>query len=143
MTVDVNSILLALIAGVFSILGVVVPMMVSKYVGDEKARNAINDAVTHSLGAIQQAIAKGVPQDPIPGVSPSLTAGVRYVMTHEPSAVARRSLTPTLIAEKISAQQGLHAIPPDIAPIPTPTTALLYPSGGALVPTPQASPLRS
>lgn len=148
MSVDVTTILLAVIGGAVTILSAAVPIILSKYVSDKAARDALTTAVQSSLGTIQQAVDSSVKPTSTPGVRADLEPGVRYVMDHAPDAVKRLKLTPALIAEKISAQQGLRKL---ALASPVPVVAVQAPAPGlppglspsALIPTPQSSALRS
>lgn len=108
---EIANVLIAVVAGVFSVLGVIAPIMVNKYVADASARASLSTAIQNALGAIQQAITPGVKapgQGTVdPGVKPELAAGVDYVQNHVPAAVARFKLTPAQISDKIDAQVGL------------------------------------
>ena len=146
MTVDLTQILIAVIGGVFSIVGAVFLAWLQAHIKDEAARAAITAAVKNSLGAAQQAVQQGVeyahPEVTIPGVSPAMAAAVGYVLTQEGPAVARLAdMTQEKIAGKIEAQLGLVNIATNqaIAASPSPATpSPLDPVTGAppVLPTP-------
>jgi hypothetical protein len=137
MTIDLTGIATTLIAGVFSVLAVVIPMLINARMKDTAAAAALSSAVKNSLGALEQASAGAVvsakPVVTIPGVSAALAPGVQYVLDHAGDEAARFGLTPEAIADKVSAQIGLAKIAAGTAvtlPPPTPS------SSAAVVPIP-------
>lgn len=112
--IDLTGIAVSIIAGVSSILGVIIPLMIQSHFKDKEAAAALTAAVKNSLGAIQQAADAGInavsPHVTIPHVSQDLAVGVQYVLDHAGDEAARFGLTPVAIADKISAQIGLKKI---------------------------------
>lgn len=132
--IDLTGIASAIIAGVFTIAAVVVPLIIQSHMKDKQAAAVVSNAVVNALGAIKQATIEGKLPPIIPGVPPRLAEGVRYVNDHAGAEADRIGLTPELIADKISAKAGLQALAadvavasappisgPDIATLPTPT----------------------
>jgi hypothetical protein len=127
-TIDLTGISTAVIAGVFSILAVVVPLFIQSHMKDKQAAAALATAIQNSLGAIQQAAQTEVttisPTVSIPGVPANIAVGVQYVLDHAGEEAARFGISATDLAEKISAQIGLANIKTNIAtaasPAPSP-----------------------
>jgi len=119
MTVDLTGVACSIIAGVFSILAVVLPMLISSYVKDGRAASTLAAAVKNSLGAIQQASTEAAltmrPHGKIPGVPDSLTPGVQYVLDHAGTEAERLGITPEAVASKVAAQVGLSQIATNLA----------------------------
>jgi hypothetical protein len=130
--IDLTGIAVSIIAGVFSILAVIVPIYISSKLKDKQAVDTLNRAVENSLGAIQQAIEKGLV--PATGVSPHLTIGVDYVRSHAGAAADRLGITQAMIGDKISSQIGLKHIETNIATAssaqatPLPLASLITPA---------------
>lgn len=114
MQIDLTGIACSVIAGVFSILAIVVPMLISSRVKDAQAAATLTAAVKNSLGAMQQASTEAAlalgPHATIPGVPPGLEPGVQYVLDHAGAEAARFGITTPAIADKIVAQLGLAEI---------------------------------
>ena len=135
MTIDLTQVLVTVIGGVFSVLGIVLTAVISKNVKDQTAASSLGIAVKNSLGAIQQAADQGIqivhPSVTLPaGVPPAMAVGVQYVLDHAGPEAARFGLTPTGIADKINAQIGLSNIASVLSPAATSTT----PTGPVAVP---------
>jgi hypothetical protein len=147
MTIDLTPIILAIIAGVFATLKLLIDAYAAKAIKDKQSAAVLDSAVGNALGAMQQeaeafaatgthAIALGAP----PGVSPTMAVGVQYVLDHAGDEAARFGITPASIAGKIGARIGLANIESNIAVAASPadTPAPLAP----IVPVvkPQGSP---
>ena len=139
MTVDLTGIAVSCIAGIFGVVGPVFLYWLQSHMKDKQAAVVIGNAVSNSLGAMQQAAEAGVtslhPQ--IAGVPPSLAVGVQYVLDNAGPELARYTdITPQMLAAKINAKIGLASIAANIAtaasPAPTPKPLDPLPS----VPTP-------
>lgn len=113
-TIDLTGVAVSIIAGIFGVLGVVIPFWLQGHIKDQDAAVTLNNAVKNSLGAIQQAATTAVetlkPSVPIPGVAASLTPGVQYVLDHAGDEMKRLNITPAAVADKIDAQIGLAKI---------------------------------
>lgn len=131
--IDLTTVASTVIAGVFTVLSIVIPLLLQKYLTNKQSAATLSTAIDNSLGAIQQAAQNAVlsasPKISIPGVSPEVAAGVQYVLDHAGAEAARFNITPIAIAEKISAKIGLANIQTNIATSssPGPTTAPLAP----------------
>lgn len=128
-SVDLTGIATSVIAGVFGILGIVVPYVINARMKDKQAADVLSDAVRNSLGAIQQtstaAVAAAKPSVQIPGVAASLAPGVQYVLDHAGPEMARLGVTQASVAEKVEAQIGLANIAsPDVPTSPVITGRL-------------------
>jgi hypothetical protein len=110
-TLDLTGIATAVIAGLSAILAVVIPLIMTKYMGNTAASVALKDSIANSVGAIQQAadnaIVTAKPVVTIPGVPLSLVPGVQFVLDHAGAEAARFGITPPMLADRISAQLGL------------------------------------
>lgn len=102
MIIDFTEIMLAIVAGVFSILGPVAAYWFQQHVKDQQAAQVIQNAVHNALGAIQQAAERGIRS--------SHQVGVSYVLDHAGEEAARLGISSAAIADKISAQIGLQHI---------------------------------
>jgi len=133
MTVDLTGISVAVIAGVFSILAIVVPMLISAHMKDKQAAEVLGAAVRNSLGALQQASTATVLQmhlhTTIPGVPDGLAPGVQYVLDQAGPEAERLGIQPIAIAKKVSAQVGLKAIETNIAVAGSPQPLIPDPLG--------------
>lgn len=117
MTIDLTQIILAIISGVFTILGIIITAVVSKYVKDKQMAALLTNAVANSLGKLQQ-VAEGEVTDltvTIPHVPPELTPAVQYVIDHAKDALDHFGITPEAVADKITAQIGLKNITANLA----------------------------
>jgi len=114
MTVDLTGIACSIIAGVFSVLAIVLPLLISSRIKDAQAASTLSAAVRNSLGAMQQAGTEAArelhPHITIPGVPDSLRAPTQYVLDHAGTEAARFGITPLAIADKVLAQAGLAEI---------------------------------
>lgn len=114
MTIEWTPIIVALMGGIFSIIGMVATAIVNKNFKDAAAAATLNNAVKNSLGAIEQAtdeaVRKAAPHTAIPGVTPQMAVGIQYTLDHAGAEAARFGITPAAIADKINAQIGLAKI---------------------------------
>jgi hypothetical protein len=110
-TVDLSGVASMLIALVFSVLSIIVPVWVNNHIKDQAAKATIDAAVGHSLGALEQAATTGLASTnlkiPIPGVPATLQAGVQYVIDNAGPEMQRLGLTNEVIASKVDARLGL------------------------------------
>ncbi len=115
MTIDLTSICLAIVTGIFGILSYYVKTWLDK----KQAAETLGAAVRNSLGALQQAateaIISGHPSVTIPGVPPALQVPVQYVIDHAGTEMKTLNIQVPMIAEKVSAQIGLAAIAQNLA----------------------------
>jgi hypothetical protein len=133
MMIDMTDIASAVIASVITILAAVIPVMIQSHMKDKQAAGVLSNAVVNALGAIKQAALDGKAPPMIPGVAPSLAAGVQYVTTHAGAEAARFDLSPELIADKIRAKQGLQALAVDVAAAaPPPVLNVSTPASAAI-----------
>ena len=150
---DLTGIATAVIAGVFGILGVVVPLWLRSRINDQDDAAVVAKAVQNALGAVQQAAVTGVttlhPSVPLPaGTPPGVAIGVQYVLTHAGDEAARIGVTPAAIASKVVAQMGLAQIAANTAaqvpglavPLVAQATVVAVPIA-PVVPTPQPGPV--
>jgi hypothetical protein len=111
-------VIVALIGGIFSVLGVVVTVLLNKYVKDDQMRKVLETALQNGLGVLQQAAKDGIQitTDPKveaqlpPSVSPQMTVAVQYVMDHADKSVKRFDLQPVMIAQKLMARAGVQEL---------------------------------
>ena len=117
----VTSIALAIVSGTFSVLMVVVPIWVNAHIKDRNAAETVDKAVGNALGAAENAAMSGLGAHPLQaslpgGTSPSLAAGVQYVLDHAGPEMARVGISPAAIADKISARFGLVRLQAQTSP---------------------------
>jgi hypothetical protein len=126
---------------------VVITALLNKWVTDTQARSQLEDALDHSLGAIQQAATLGIksaaPQIAVAGITPQMSTGIQYVLDHAGAEAKRFGITPAMLADKITARIGLaniatnQATAASNAPSPLPLAPLLSVSAQlATLPTP-------
>ena len=127
--IDFTAITIAVVGGVFAVIGAVATALVNKNVKDKQAADTLNTAITNSLGAVQNAVDTGLTAHPLQksviGLSPAMAAGVQYTLDHAGDEAKRLDITPAAIADKIEARMGLAKIPvpptvPVVAPLPAP-----------------------
>jgi len=130
MTIDLTPILLAIIAGVFATIKLLLDAAANKTLKDKNAAATLDAAVGNSLGAMQQEVqalvtskAHSITFDSMPGVPPELAVGVQYVLNHAGPEAERFGITPALIAGKIGARIGLKNIETNIAIAASPAEA--------------------
>lgn len=130
MTIDLTQIILAVIAGIFAILKLLIDAYANKTLKDKNDAAVLDAAVGNSLGAMQQeaqalAVSKSrsITFDSMPGVPPEFAVGVQYVLNHAGAEAARFGITPALIAGKIGARIGLKNIETNIAIAASPATS--------------------
>ena len=127
-TIDLTGIATSIIAGVFAVLGIVIPLIINARIKDAQAATVLNTAVKNSLGALEQAATTTVTtlHPAIKDVPAALTPGVQYVLDHAGAEAARFGITPASIAEKVDAQLGLAKIASTtVTPIPAPVPGLV------------------
>ena len=134
MTVDLTSVAVSVVGGIFSVLMIVVPAWLASKFNDKTAGATVAKAVSNSLGVLQQAAVSEIqatqPHVSIPGVPASLVPGVQYVLDHAGTEANRLGIDPVAIAQKIDAQIGLVKI-----------QALQVPNAPVLSTTPVAPPV--
>ena len=110
-TLDLTGIAVSVIAGVFSVLALVVPLLITSHMNSAADKVAVGTAVAHSLGTMEEtaaAVAVGLqPHVTIPGVPVTLQLPVQYVLNHAGTEATRLGETPESIAGKINAQWGI------------------------------------
>jgi hypothetical protein len=127
MTIDLTAILVAIIGGVSTIVGTMFLAWLRVHMKDDTAAATLGNAVTNSLGALQQAaqaeIVSHRPQIQLPGVPEHLAPAVQYVLDHAGEEAARFGITPRDLAEKVAARIGLAAIQTNIATAASPAAS--------------------
>jgi hypothetical protein len=126
---DFTGIAIAIVGGVFSVIGIVATAMINSHMKDTQAAATLNAAIGNSLGAVQNALDAGLKSHPlqaaIPGISPTMAAGVQYGLDHAGDEAERLGVSPAAIADKIDARLGLAKIATNLAaaaPVMTATT---------------------
>jgi hypothetical protein len=140
MTIDLTQIIIAIVGGLFSVVGLVATYWIQSRMADKKAAATITAAVTNSLGAAQQAV-DGVltAADPTiklpPTIPASLVVPTQYVLNHAGPELARFGITPEAVADKVNAQIGLSKLKvaaavevASVVPTPAPIPLLGAPS---------------
>jgi hypothetical protein len=119
MVVDLTGVACACIAGAFSLLSVLLPMIINARMKDKQAADALCSAVRNSLGALQQASMSAAralhPEAAISGIPVTLQPAVAYVLEHAGPEAERLGVTPEKIASKVQAQIGLAEIKTNVA----------------------------
>jgi len=122
--VDFTAIAVAVVGGVFAIIGAVATALINSHMKDAQAATTLGNAVSNAMGAVQNAIDTGITSHPlqatIPGISAPMAAGVQYAMDHAGDEAIRLGVSPAEIADKIDAKLGLAKIPPPAAAAPVP-----------------------
>lgn len=118
--IDLTGIATSVIAGIFGLLAIVVPILINAHVKDQAAAVTLNNAVKNSLGAIQQAATAGVntlsPSVTLPSSTPAgIVVGVQYALDHAGDEAKRLGITQEMLASKVSAQIGLAKIQANVA----------------------------
>lgn len=137
--IDYTPIVLQACAGLCTIAGIIVTAAVRKYVSDTTAATALNNAITNSLGAVQNAVDTQLKSHPLQSnlpsyVSPATAAGVQYVIDHAQDEADHFDISPAAIADKINARLGLiklqsnAAVLSAIGPTTGPATADIKPT---------------
>ncbi len=133
MTFDLTGVIVAIIGGIFSVVTLIVGAWMNARMKDTAARTTLETAVGNALGAIQQAttaaITTGKPQVTIPGIKADLAPGVQYVLDHAGDEATRLGVTPSAIADKISARIGLGEIATNLAVASSPAPIIPDPLG--------------
>jgi hypothetical protein len=111
MTVDLTGIAASLVAGVFTILSIVLPVLINAHVKNQSAASTLDKAVGNSLGTLANlatsALASSKVVVSIPGVPAALMPGVQYVIDHASDEMKQLGVTSTAVASKIDARLGL------------------------------------
>jgi hypothetical protein len=144
-TLDLTGIAVSVIAGIFAVLGVVLPLLIANRDKNVQSAATLAAAVKNSLGAMEQATTAGVealkPVVTIPGVPAALTVPVQYVLDHAGAEATNAMKTtgftdlPAYLASKVSAQIGLAKIaaaPTTTVPSAVITTPAIAMTLGAL-----------
>jgi len=118
-SLNLTSVAVATVSGVFSVLGIVVTYLLNKYIKDTTMASTLGNALQNALGKIQQAAVSGIQANPIminnvpiPG---NLAPGGQYVLDHAGEEAAHFGITPDKIADKIEARIGVKHIETNIA----------------------------
>jgi hypothetical protein len=116
-TVDLTGIAATVIAGIFGILGVVIPIIIQAKIKNKEMADLLTSAVNNGLGKIQQATAEQIKSAQFlhPKLPANLAVGAQYVVDHAPEALAHFGITPVAVADKIEAAIGLKEIQNNIA----------------------------
>lgn len=127
-TIDLTGIATSVIAGIFGLLAIIIPLVINSHVKDQAAAVTLNNAVKNSLGAIQQAATTGIktmaPSVNLPSSTPpDIVVGVQYALDHAGDEAKRLGITQDMIASKVSAQIGLAKISANVAGTATPAVA--------------------
>ena len=110
--IDFTPIVVAIVGGLFSVIGSVFLLWLQSHMKDQAAAATIGAAVKNGLGAAQNAIDAGLTAHPLQatlpaGTSPAVAAGVAYVLSQAGPEATRLGITPGAIAAKVAAQLGL------------------------------------
>jgi hypothetical protein len=123
-TIDWTPIVLAIVSGVFSVIGIVATTLINSRMKSQQAATSLGNAVKNSLGAVQNAIDDGLTTHPLlttlpAGTSPQVAAGVQYILNQAGPEMATLGVTPDQVAGKVEAQIGLsRAADPAVPSIP-------------------------
>lgn len=138
--IDLTGIATSVIAGIFGLLAIIIPLVINSHVKDQAAAATLNNAVKNSLGAIQQAATTGIkamaPSVNLPSSTPpDIVVGVQYALDHAGDEAKRLGITQDMLASKISAQIGLAKIQANVAGTATsPAVMPVGAAGGAIAP---------
>lgn len=113
--IDFTPIVVAIVGGLFSVIGSVFLIWLQSHMKDQAAAATIGAAVKNGLGAAQNAIDAGLTAHPLQatlpaGTSPAVAAGVAYILQNAGSEATRLGITPDALASKVEAQIGLSKI---------------------------------
>lgn len=110
-SVDFTSIAVATIGALFTVIGSVAVALINARMKDKTSAQALDNAVTNGLGAIQQAadahLATHPAQTEVPGINAAMAAGLQYVLDHAGDEAKRFGITPAAIVDKLNARLGL------------------------------------
>jgi hypothetical protein len=141
--VDLTGIACSVIAGAFSLLSVLLPLLINARIKDKQAADALCTAVRNSLGAMQQSATMAAhilhPEASISGIPVTLQPAVAYVLEHAGAEADRLGVTPERIASKVQAQIGLQEIKTNVAVASSPVPIVPDPLGPVPVVTPLAA----
>ena len=110
-TIDFTPIVVAVVGGAFSVIGIVATALINSKMKDTQAAATLDKALTNSLGAVQNAVDANLQQHPLQATistTPSVAAGISYVMNNAGPEMARLGVTPAAVASKIEARIGLQ-----------------------------------
>jgi hypothetical protein len=144
---DLTGIATSVIAGIFGLLAVVVPLMIQSHLKDQAAAATLSAAAKNSLGAIQQAATSGIavlaPKVNLPaGTPPGIVVGVQYMLDHAGDEAKRMGITQEMLASKVSAQLGLAQIAANTAAkVPGPAVPVVPPVAVAAAPVAPVVPI--
>lgn len=147
MTIDLTSIIVAIIGAVGTMIGAAFLAWLQSHIKDKDARDTLDKAFQNAMGAMQQSAASAVTASKpsvtvsIPGISPDLARGVQYVIDNASKQLARLpENTPEVIADKLSARIGVKNIETNIAAAASPAAVIPDPLGPVPVTAPQPTP---
>jgi len=110
-TFDFTPVVVAIVGGVFSVIGIVATALINSKMKDAQAATVLNNAVGNSLGAVQNAIDAGLQQHPLQATvatTPFVAAGIQYILANAGDEAARLGVTPAELASKIKVRMGLQ-----------------------------------
>lgn len=130
--IDYSSLVSQLAVFVLSVVGSVFLAWLRSHMMDQASAAVIAVAVTNALGAVRQATDAGIKSHPLqismPDVSPSMAAGVQYVLDNATPELARfTGITPEVIASKINARIGSAKIETNLAVSSSSSSTVLTP----------------
>jgi hypothetical protein len=116
-SIDLTTVCVAIVSGVFSTVAIIIPIILQKYVKNVSMRSLLNEAVKNSLGKLQIATDAEITVAAIlhPDVPKAIAPAVKYVIDHAQDALTYFNITPQSIADKISAKLGLTNIEHNLA----------------------------
>jgi hypothetical protein len=111
MTIDWNQLIQTVAIVFLPVIATVLTILLRSHMNDKTAADAISQALNNALGAMQQAVQKGLTDGAIK------KAGVEYVKAVVPEALARdpAANTDALIGEKLDARMGVANIATNLA----------------------------
>jgi H+/gluconate symporter-like permease len=124
--VDLSTITTAIVGGAVSIVVAVATAFINSRMKDKQAAQTLDNALTNSLGVVQNTLDSSLKAHPLqvtlPGATPAVAAGVQYVLDHAGDEAKRFGVTPGAIEDKINARLGVAKM--NAAPIvPSPGAA--------------------
>jgi hypothetical protein len=119
MNIDWNQLIQTVAIVFLPVIATVLGIWIRSHMNDKAAADAISQALNNALGAMQQAVQKGLTDGAIK------KAGVEYVKAVVPEALARdpSSNTDALIGEKLDARMGVANIATNLAVAASPLPA--------------------
>jgi|SRR3984957_18688314 len=145
--VDFTPIINSVLGLVFVIVSAAICNFLKNHMKDQAAEATLQTALMNGLGAMQQAVQKGLISHPIqaelPGITAAMGAGIQYVCDHAGDAVLHQNLSKEEIGEKLDARQGVKNMDSNIAaaasPSPSPAPMAPVPPAFAIPPAPTSS----